>query len=125
MQRVIVGTAVREKAIAHPSDGRLLEVARAKIVSLARSAGHQFDAAQDLDPEGRYFTGSDLQPEHLSLARDVHTDFYDHRHDHDASGLTGLDVLGFEPCRSGQSAPIWQICKASTRSSNSPHRRET
>jgi len=30
--RVIVDTTVQEKAIAHPVDGRLLEIARAKVV---------------------------------------------------------------------------------------------
>ena len=39
LQRVIVDTTVQEKAIAHPSDSRLLEVARAKIVRLAQRAG--------------------------------------------------------------------------------------
>jgi IS5 family transposase len=48
LQRVIVDTAVQEKVIAHPSYSRLLEVVRAKIVSLAPSAGHQLNAAQAL-----------------------------------------------------------------------------
>jgi IS5 family transposase len=39
LARVIVDTTVQEKAIAHPSDSRLLEVARAKIVRLAKRAG--------------------------------------------------------------------------------------
>lgn len=39
LQRVIVDTTVQEKAIAHPSDSRLLEVARSKIVRLAQVAG--------------------------------------------------------------------------------------
>lgn len=38
-KRVIVGTRVQEKAISHPSDSRLLEVAREKIARLARRAG--------------------------------------------------------------------------------------
>jgi IS5 family transposase len=36
---VIVDTTVQEKAIAHPTDSRLLEVAREKIARLARRAG--------------------------------------------------------------------------------------
>lgn len=39
LQRVIVDTTVQEKAIAHPTDSRLLDVARAKIVRLAHRAG--------------------------------------------------------------------------------------
>ena len=38
-QRVIVDTTVQEKAIAHPVDSRLLEIARHKIVAAARRAG--------------------------------------------------------------------------------------
>ena len=39
LQRVIVDTTVQEKAIAHPTDSRLLEIARHKVVSAARRAG--------------------------------------------------------------------------------------
>ena len=38
-ERVIVDTTVQEKAIAYPTDSRLLEVARAKLVQLAQHAG--------------------------------------------------------------------------------------
>ncbi|MBB5213714.1 hypothetical protein HNQ49_000380 [Parapusillimonas granuli] len=37
--RVIVDTTVQEKAIAHPTDSRLLEVARTKLVEAAKEAG--------------------------------------------------------------------------------------
>jgi IS5 family transposase len=39
LERVIVDTTVQEKAIAHPVDSRLLEVARHKVVSAAKRAG--------------------------------------------------------------------------------------
>ena len=39
LERVIVDSTVQEKAIAHPADSRLLEVARRKVVSLAKRAG--------------------------------------------------------------------------------------
>lgn len=39
LERVTVDTTVQEKAIAHPTDSRLLEVARAKIARLAKRAG--------------------------------------------------------------------------------------
>ena len=39
LQRVIVDTTVQEKAIAHPTDSRLLEIARHKVVSSARRVG--------------------------------------------------------------------------------------
>ena len=39
LQRVIVDTTVQEKAVAYPTDSRLLEVARAKVVQLAQRAG--------------------------------------------------------------------------------------
>jgi IS5 family transposase len=38
-ERVIVDTTVQEKAIAHPVDSRLLEIARHKVVQAARQAG--------------------------------------------------------------------------------------
>ncbi len=38
-ERVIVDTTVQEKAIAHPVDSRLLEIARAKVVQVAKQAG--------------------------------------------------------------------------------------
>ena len=38
-ERVIVDTTVQEKAIAHPVDSRLLEIARAKVVLAAKSVG--------------------------------------------------------------------------------------
>ena len=38
-ERVIVDTTVQEKAIAHPVDSRLLEIARAKVVQAAHRAG--------------------------------------------------------------------------------------
>jgi IS5 family transposase len=40
-ERVIVDTTVQEKAIAHPTDSRLLEVAREKVARLAKRAGIQ------------------------------------------------------------------------------------
>ena len=39
LERVIVDTTVQEKAIAHPVDSRLLEIARHKVVSAAKHAG--------------------------------------------------------------------------------------
>jgi IS5 family transposase len=39
LERVIVDTTVQEKAIAHPVDSRLLEIARHKVVSAAQRAG--------------------------------------------------------------------------------------
>jgi IS5 family transposase len=41
LERVIVDTTVQEKAIAHPVDSRLLEIARHKVVGAARRAGVQ------------------------------------------------------------------------------------
>jgi transposase, IS5 family len=39
LERVIVDTTVQEKAIAHPVDSRLLEIARHKVVSAAKQLG--------------------------------------------------------------------------------------
>jgi IS5 family transposase len=39
LQRVIVDTTVQEKAVAHPTDSRLLEIARHKVIRSARQAG--------------------------------------------------------------------------------------
>ena len=41
LERVIVDTIVQEKAIAHPTDSRLLEIARHKVASSAKRAGIQ------------------------------------------------------------------------------------
>ena len=41
LERVIVDTTVQEKAIAHPVDSRMLEIARHKVVSAAKRAGIQ------------------------------------------------------------------------------------
>lgn len=41
LERVIGDTTVQSKAIAHPADSRLLQVAREKIATLARRAGIQ------------------------------------------------------------------------------------
>ncbi len=39
LERVIVDSTVQSKAIAHPVDSRLLEIARQKVVSAAKRAG--------------------------------------------------------------------------------------
>ena len=41
LERVIVDTTVQEKAIAHPVDSRLIEIARHKVVSAAKRVGIQ------------------------------------------------------------------------------------
>ena len=41
LERVIVDTTVQEKAIAHPVDSRLLEIARHKVIGAAKRAGIQ------------------------------------------------------------------------------------
>ena len=51
LERVIVDTTVQEKAIAHPVDSRLMEVARHKVVSAAKRAGIQLK--QTFAKEGR------------------------------------------------------------------------
>jgi IS5 family transposase len=43
-ERVIVDTTVQEKAIAHPVDSRLLEVARGKAIEVSRAADHCLEA---------------------------------------------------------------------------------
>jgi hypothetical protein len=55
-ERVIVDSTVQEKAIAYPTDSRLLEVARDKIARLAKRAGHPAEAhlrarGQDAAPQ--------------------------------------------------------------------------
>jgi len=51
-ERVIVDTTVQEKAIAHPTDSRLLEVARAKIVRLAKFAGVKLKLTHEREAKG-------------------------------------------------------------------------
>jgi transposase, IS5 family len=48
---VVVDSTVQEKAIAHPNDARLLEVARRKLVHAAKDAG--VDLKQSFAKEGK------------------------------------------------------------------------
>lgn len=50
-ERVIVDSTVQEKAVAYPTDSRLLEVARAKVVRLAQRAGLRLK--QTFEREGK------------------------------------------------------------------------
>jgi len=50
-ERVIVDSTVQEKAVAYPTDSRLLEVARAKVVRLAQRAGLKLK--QTFEREGK------------------------------------------------------------------------
>ena len=52
LNRVIVDSTVQHKAIAHPTDSRLLETARLKLVEAAKDAG--IDLKQTFAKEGRY-----------------------------------------------------------------------
>ena len=52
LSRVIVDSTVQHKAIAHPTDSRLLETARTKLVEAAKGAG--IDLKQTFAKEGRY-----------------------------------------------------------------------
>ena len=51
LARVIVESTVQEKAVAHPTDSKLLETARAKVVEAARTAG--IELKQTYAREGR------------------------------------------------------------------------
>ena len=52
LEHVIVDTTVQEKAIAHPVDSRLLEVARRALVKAAKGAGVPLKPA--FEREGRH-----------------------------------------------------------------------
>jgi IS5 family transposase len=60
LSRVIVDSTVQHKAIAHPTDSRLLEIARAKLVDAAKGVGialkqtHAKEGAQLSRKAGRY-----------------------------------------------------------------------
>jgi IS5 family transposase len=54
LSRVIVDSTVQHKAIAHPTDSRLLETARAKLVEAAKDAG--IDLKQTFAKEGKGLT---------------------------------------------------------------------
>ena len=53
LERVIVDTTVQEKAIAHPTDSRLLEIARHKVVSATKRAGICLKSALQISPLSR------------------------------------------------------------------------
>jgi hypothetical protein len=50
-ERVIVDTTVQEKAIAHPTDSRLLDIARAKLVQFAQR--ESIPLKQSFEREGK------------------------------------------------------------------------
>ena len=50
-ERLIVDTTVQEKAIAHPTDSRLLDIARRKVVQAAKRAG--IELKQTFEKEGK------------------------------------------------------------------------
>lgn len=52
-ERVIVDSTVQEKAIAHPTDSRLLEVAREKVARLARRAGIKLKQTREREGKTR------------------------------------------------------------------------
>ena len=52
-ERVIVDTTVMEKAIAHPTDSRLLEVAREKIARLAKREGIALKMTHEREGDAR------------------------------------------------------------------------
>ena len=54
LETVVVDSTVQPKAIAHPTDSRLLEVARRKLVDIAKSAG--IDLKQTFAKEGKQLT---------------------------------------------------------------------
>ena len=54
LETVVVDTTVQPKAIAHPTDSRLLEVARAKLVEVAKEAG--ITLKQTFAKEGKQLT---------------------------------------------------------------------
>ncbi len=51
LETIIVDSTVQEKAIAHPTDSRLLDVARRKLVQLAKHVG--ISLKQTFDKEGK------------------------------------------------------------------------
>ncbi len=51
LETIIVDSTVQEKAIAHPTDSRLMDVARRKLVQLARQAG--ISLKQTFEKEGK------------------------------------------------------------------------
>ena len=54
LETVVVDSTVQPKAIAHPTDSRLLEVARRKLVDIAKSVG--IDLKQTFAKEGKQLT---------------------------------------------------------------------
>ena len=54
LERVIVDTTVQEKAIAHPTDSRLLDIARRKLVQFAKRCS--LPIKQTFDKEGKQHT---------------------------------------------------------------------
>lgn len=68
-KRVIVDTTVQEKAIAHPVDSRLLEIARGKIAQAARRGWHHLEAnlregRQGAAPKGWWLCPCQAIPAH-------------------------------------------------------------
>jgi len=91
---VVVDSTVQEKAVAHPTDSRLLETARAELVNAAQSAG--IELKQTFAKEGRllcFKAGRYARPNFpATLLWNTH-----YHHTHDAHPLTfaclSTDVL--------------------------------
>ena len=70
LTRVIVDSTVQHKAIAHPTDSRLLETARTKLVEEAKEVG--IDLKQTFAKEGKDLTrkvGRYAQARHFKCMR--------------------------------------------------------
>ena len=62
LERVTVDTTVQEKAIAHPVDSRLLEIARHKEVSAAKRSGISLKQTFAKEGQGAAPQGRRLRP---------------------------------------------------------------
>lgn len=70
MKRVIVDTTVQEKAVAFPTDSRLIDKAREKLVSAARK--HGIALKQTYEKEGRRLRGRAARYAHAKQYRRMH-----------------------------------------------------
>jgi hypothetical protein len=109
-ERVIVDTTVQSKAIAHPTDSRLLQVAREKVARLARRAGIQLKQRHEREGKTlRRKAGGYAEPGHkLSSGQFVPGEGLGHW-PNAACKATPRSSIGCAACSSG-SAPSWDGC---------------
>lgn len=105
LERVIVDSTVQSKAIAHPVDSRLLEIARHKVVSAAKLAG--IALKQTFAQEGKTLRRKAGGYGHAKQFKRMQWDGRPHPMKAEWQRVSHLNRKERPPCRSRQLASTW------------------